>query len=80
MVMTTEPTWADGRFPLWRLPRVQLFGCQDRGTIQLKIAVSAAGCILKNGDGTGRVYRGINRRGQAEASLIPLAANSQLPA
>ncbi len=28
MVMTTEPTWADGRFPLWRLPRVQLFGHQ----------------------------------------------------
>ncbi len=80
MVMTTEPTWADARFPLWRLPRVQLFGCQDRGTIQLKVAVSAAGCILKNGDGTGRIYRTIHRRAQAEKAPIPLASNDRLPA
>src|SRR5207244_1163058 len=26
MVMTTEPTWVDQRFPLWRLPRLQIFG------------------------------------------------------
>jgi peptidoglycan/xylan/chitin deacetylase (PgdA/CDA1 family) len=30
-VMTTEPTWADTTFPLWRLPRLQLFGSQSRG-------------------------------------------------
>lgn len=60
-VMTTEPLWADGRFPLWRLPRVQLFGRQDRGTLELKIAVSATGRILVNPDGTGKVYRKINR-------------------
>ncbi|MDD5303376.1 MAG: polysaccharide deacetylase family protein, partial [Elusimicrobia bacterium] len=64
-VMTTEPTWADGRFPLWRLPRVQLFGVQDRGTVELKIAVSATGRILMNPDGTGKVYREINRLGRA---------------
>jgi peptidoglycan/xylan/chitin deacetylase (PgdA/CDA1 family) len=61
MVMTTEPTWADAGFPLWRLPRVQLFGGQDRGTIELKVAVSATGRILKSGDGNGMIYREINR-------------------
>ena len=61
MVMTAEPTWADGSFPLWRLPRVQLFGSQDRGTIELKIAVGATGRILASGDGTGMIYRKINR-------------------
>lgn len=60
-VMTTEPTWADGGFPLWRIPRVQLFGVQDRATVELKIAVSATGRILVNPDGTGREYREINR-------------------
>jgi peptidoglycan/xylan/chitin deacetylase (PgdA/CDA1 family) len=80
LVMTTEPVWADGRHPLWRLPRVQLFGCQDGGTILLKIAVSAAGCILKNGDGTGRIYRKINGRRIAEEAEIPLASSNRLPA
>ena len=61
LVVTTEPTWADEGFPLWRLPRVQLHGGQDRGTIELKIAVSATGRILRSGDGTGRIYRMINR-------------------
>lgn len=61
MVMTTEPTWADSRFPLWRLPRVQLFGYQDRAKLELKIAASATGRILRSGDGTGLVYRAINR-------------------
>lgn len=60
-VMTTEPTWVDGRFPLWRLPRVQLFGAQDRGTVELKLAVSATGRILANPDGTGKAYRESHR-------------------
>jgi peptidoglycan/xylan/chitin deacetylase (PgdA/CDA1 family) len=60
-VMTTEPTWADGRNPLWCLPRVQLFGPQDRGTLELKIAVSATGSILANPDGTGKFYREARR-------------------
>ncbi|MFI5349109.1 MAG: polysaccharide deacetylase family protein [Elusimicrobiota bacterium] len=60
-VMTTEPTWADRRFPLWRLPRVQLFGSQGRRRIEFKIAVSATGSILPSGDGTGTIYREINR-------------------
>lgn len=61
MVMTTEPTWADQSFPLWRLPRIQLFGPQNRAQIELKIAVSAVGQILESPDGTGRVYCAVNR-------------------
>jgi hypothetical protein len=67
MVMTTEPTWADTTFPLWRLPRIQLFGTQDRGTLELKIALSATGRILTNPDGTGKVYRQINRLSRTRA-------------
>jgi peptidoglycan/xylan/chitin deacetylase (PgdA/CDA1 family) len=63
-VMTTEPMWADHRFPAWRLPRVQLFGTQRRFTIELKLALSAAGCILRNPDGSGRIYRQIMRLSQ----------------
>lgn len=61
MVMTTEPTWVDQTFPLWRLPRVQLFGIDSRGKMELKTAVAATGRILANPDGTGRIYRAINR-------------------
>jgi peptidoglycan/xylan/chitin deacetylase (PgdA/CDA1 family) len=64
MVMTTEPMWADRSFPLWRLPRIQLFGPQSRGRIELKVAVSATGRILANPDGTGRVYRAVHRLGK----------------
>jgi peptidoglycan/xylan/chitin deacetylase (PgdA/CDA1 family) len=60
-VMTTEPTWADQSFPLWRLPRIQLFGPQSRARIELKVAASAMGRILENPDGTGRVYCAVNR-------------------
>ena len=67
LVMTAEPTWVDEQFPLWRLPRVQLFDRQDRATIELKIAVGAAGRWLPSGDGTGRVYRDINRLARARA-------------
>jgi len=61
MVMTTEPTWADQSFPLWRLPRIQLFGPQSRSKIEMKVAASAMGRILENPDGTGRVYCAVNR-------------------
>jgi peptidoglycan/xylan/chitin deacetylase (PgdA/CDA1 family) len=67
LVMTTEPTWADQRFPLWRLPRLQLFPKQDRATVELKVAVSALGVVLKSGDGTGMVYREINRLSRARS-------------
>jgi peptidoglycan/xylan/chitin deacetylase (PgdA/CDA1 family) len=60
-VMTTEPLWVDRRSPLWRLPRVQLFERQDRATMELKIALSATGSLLRSGDGTGMVYRDVNR-------------------
>jgi len=55
-VMTTEPMWADRRFPVWRLPRLQLFGEQKRLKIDLKVALAATGRILSNPDDTGRVY------------------------
>lgn len=71
LVMTTEPTWADGDFPLWRLPRVQLFGSQDRATIECKVAASATGRILESGDGTRMVYREINRLSRIKASMRP---------
>ncbi|HVH72056.1 MAG TPA: polysaccharide deacetylase family protein [Candidatus Dormibacteraeota bacterium] len=62
-VMTTEPTWADAAFPLWRLPRLQFFGTDNRGKIELKTAVAATGFALSNPDGTGRLYRAIQRLG-----------------
>jgi peptidoglycan/xylan/chitin deacetylase (PgdA/CDA1 family) len=64
-VMTTEPMWADSRFPPWRLPRIQLFGEQSRAKIALKLAAAATGRLLANPDGTGRLYR----RSQANAAL-----------
>ncbi len=60
-VMTTEPTWADASFPLWRLPRIQLFAEQERSRIELKIALGSVGHVLANPDGTGRAYRHVNR-------------------
>lgn len=61
LVFTAEPTWADARCPLWRLPRVQLFPGQDCATMELKVALSAAGRFIPSGDGTKRVYRDVNR-------------------
>jgi peptidoglycan/xylan/chitin deacetylase (PgdA/CDA1 family) len=66
-VMTTEPTWADGRTALWRLPRVQLFGESSPAKIQLKIALAAARGALPNPDGTGRRYRSGRSRAEIEA-------------
>jgi hypothetical protein len=60
-VMTTEPQWADQSFPVWRLPRVQIFGEDSPGKITLKIAIAATGSLLQNPDGTGREYRAIHR-------------------
>jgi peptidoglycan/xylan/chitin deacetylase (PgdA/CDA1 family) len=79
LVMTTEPTWTDERFPLWRLPRLQLFPRQDRATLELKIAVSALGFVLKSGDGTGMVYREINRlsRGKAPPEGAELSGSAE---
>jgi peptidoglycan/xylan/chitin deacetylase (PgdA/CDA1 family) len=61
MVMTTEPMWADKTFPLWRLPRVQLFRTDSRGKMELKIATAAPGWLRSNPDGTGRLYRKMHR-------------------
>lgn len=60
-VMTTEPTWVNNRFPLWRLPRVQFFGEVSRLKIDLKLAVAATGLVLTNPAGTGRLYKKVNR-------------------
>jgi peptidoglycan/xylan/chitin deacetylase (PgdA/CDA1 family) len=60
-VMTTEPTWVDRTFPLWRLPRVQLYGSDSREKIEFKLVLAATGRILTNPDSTGRVYTRINR-------------------
>jgi len=61
MVMTTEPMWVDKTFPLWRLPRVQLFRTDSRGKMELKIATAAPGWLRSNPDGTGRRYRKMHR-------------------
>jgi peptidoglycan/xylan/chitin deacetylase (PgdA/CDA1 family) len=61
MVMTTEPTWVDETFPLWRLPRLQLFGEYSPGKLKFKMAVAATGRIIPNPDGTGKNYRALNR-------------------
>jgi peptidoglycan/xylan/chitin deacetylase (PgdA/CDA1 family) len=76
-VMTTEPTWVDQRFPLWRLPRLQIFGNDNPGKVRLKAAVAAAGCILKNPDGTGRLYRVINRLARRDATQNPIEKDVQ---
>ena len=57
VVLTTEPVWVDETFPLWRLPRVQLFCAHSAGVIELKLALAASGWMLSNPDGTGRIYR-----------------------
>jgi peptidoglycan/xylan/chitin deacetylase (PgdA/CDA1 family) len=54
--VTTEPTWVSSRTPLWRLPRVQLSGAFSPERIELKLAVAAAGKLLRNPDGSGRAY------------------------
>ena len=74
-VMTTEPVWADRCFPVWRLPRIQLFGGQGRLKIDSKVALSAAGCVLANPDDTGRLYRRIARLSRASirrGATVPL--------
>ncbi len=60
-VMTTDPAWVDGRFPCWRLPRVQLLGEDNAAKIGFKLALAATGRLLTNPDGTGRLYHRINQ-------------------
>jgi peptidoglycan/xylan/chitin deacetylase (PgdA/CDA1 family) len=75
-VMTTEPLWVDQGSDAWRLPRIQLFPGQSAARIEVKIAL-ASSRLLQNPDGTGYVYRRINR-----AALAPLrtgASRAQRP-
>ena len=79
-VLTTEPTWLDHTFPLWRLPRVQLFSGHGPGVIQCKLALAATGRILSNPDGTGRSYRAMRKfrnpaPGNSESLHEPAAAD-----
>jgi peptidoglycan/xylan/chitin deacetylase (PgdA/CDA1 family) len=60
-VMTTDPTWVDGRTPLWCLPRIQLYGSSDPRHALLKIALAAVPGALLNPDGTGRSYYSTRR-------------------
>ncbi len=60
-VMTTDPTWATARSLPWRLPRIQLFARARGAEIALKIALAATGCVLRNPDGTGWLYRRLAR-------------------
>jgi len=76
-VMTTEPTWVDQSFSLCRLPRLQMFGDDSPGKIRLKAAVAAAGLILKNPDGTGRLHRAINRIARRDAARNPIEKEVQ---
>lgn len=76
-VLTTEPAWVDPAFPLWRLPRVQLFSGHGTGVIQLKLALAASGWMLSNPDGTGRSYYQAKRRlrkiASSERFYMPVA-------
>jgi peptidoglycan/xylan/chitin deacetylase (PgdA/CDA1 family) len=89
MVMTTEPTWADKSFALWRLPRLQFFGTDSPGKIKLKTAVAASGLILNNPDGTGKTYRATNRLAKLrenrntivrEIDSVPVKSRNQIEA
>jgi peptidoglycan/xylan/chitin deacetylase (PgdA/CDA1 family) len=73
-VMTTEPLWVDSGFPLWRLPRLQLFGSTTRSEIELKLAVAATGRILADPNGTGRLYRKIHRLMRASPERVRASA------
>ncbi len=55
-VMVTDPTWVRRNCPLWRLPRIQLFGGFSESRIALKVAAAAVSGVLRNPDGTGRLY------------------------
>jgi len=76
-VMTTEPMWADARFPLWRLPRVELMPGSNPSRITLKLALAATGGLLANPDGTGRLYRKINRLPSSRCSASPPSRTSR---
>ena len=59
-VMTTEPSWVTRQWPLWRLPRVQLFGEHTRSRIEIKLAAAATGRLLLNPNGvSGRGARAL---------------------
>ncbi len=74
-VMTTEPTWAEERASLWRLPRIQLFGSFSRARIELKIALAAFKGLLANPDGSGRAYLPDFDSGRHPWPLWPTRAN-----
>jgi len=89
MVMTTEPTWADKSFALWRLPRLQFLGTDSAGKIKFKTALAAPGLVLNNPDGTGKTYRAINRLAKRrdgrnpivqETDSLPVKSGNQIEA
>jgi len=80
-VMTTEPTWMDATVPLWRIPRIQLFGSQTESWMLLKVATSAIGSVLLNPDGTRRAYVAIDRLAKStmDRGVDPIPMNSRAP-
>lgn len=80
-VMTTEPTWMNATVPLWRLPRIQLFGSQTATWMRLKVATSAMGNILLNPDGTRRAYVAIDRlaRSRMDSNADSISMNASAP-
>jgi peptidoglycan/xylan/chitin deacetylase (PgdA/CDA1 family) len=73
-LMTTDPTWVGRRTPLWRLPRVQLFGHFSRARIELKLALAILPGALANPDGSSRATGFRNRavrRLAPDPSLYP---------
>lgn len=60
-LMTTDPTWVGRRTPLWRLPRVQLFGHFSQARIELKLALAVLPGALANPDGSSRLTGFRNR-------------------
>jgi peptidoglycan/xylan/chitin deacetylase (PgdA/CDA1 family) len=73
--VTTEPVWASAAFPRWRLPRIQLHPGQTAAKVQLKLAAGAAG-VLRNPDGSGRLYRRVQRLQRRERPEVDALAGS----
>jgi hypothetical protein len=69
-VMTTDPLWAGKTTPLWRIPRIQLFGSFSQMQIELKVAVAAIRGGLANPNGTGRCFRLNKTESQSEESRL----------
>jgi hypothetical protein len=69
-VMTTDPLWAGQTTPLWRIPRIQLFGSFSQTQIELKVVLAAIRGGLANPNGSGRRFRLNETHPQLRGSLL----------